>query len=356
MDFPENLNEHHPLVGGLIIFAAAFVVGLIIRFLFLWTVNRFASPETDRVFLISLKRRMKGTLFLFVPLIFLNVYLDYLDIDPAILIILHKVLHILIVVSITVVTIRFVHVIQDVLFDKYDISDANNLKARKARTQIIFLRKIIVVIVVIIAFSVLLLTFDSVRQYGATLLTSAGVAGIIIGFAAQKTIANLLAGFQIAFTQPIKLDDAVVVEDEWGWIEEINLTYVVVKIWDLRRLVLPITYFTDKPFQNWTRSSAQILGSVFIFTDYTVHVDDLRNRFSQILDKTELWDKEVKVVHVTDATEKTMKIRFLMSAKDSPTAWELRCLVREKLIAYIQEQYPEALPRTRAEITNEKSD
>ncbi|MEJ2003606.1 MAG: mechanosensitive ion channel [Cyclobacteriaceae bacterium] len=353
MTFTETINDLHPIVGGLIIFGAAFVVGLLIRFIFLWMVNRFASAETDRVFLKSLKKRMKGTHFLFVPFILLNVFLDYLDIDPALLEILHKILHVLIVASITIVTIRFIHVIQDVLFDNYDISDANNAKARKARTQIIFLRKIIVVVIVLIAFAVALLTFEGVRKYGATLLTSAGVAGIIIGFAAQKTIANLLAGFQIAFTQPIKIDDAVVVEGEWGWIEEINLTYVVVKIWDLRRLILPSTYFTDNPFQNWTRSSAQILGSVYLYTDYTINVDDLREKFKTILNETDLWDKHASVVQVTDSSEKTLTLRFLMTAKDSPTAWDLRCVVREKLIKHIQEKYPEALPRTRAELTKD---
>jgi len=354
MTIIDKLTGLHPLVAGLIIFAAAFVVGLLVRYIFLWTVNYFASAETDRVFLKSLKKRMRNTFFLFIPLILLNVFLDYLDIDEALLEAIHKVLHVLIVTSITVVSIRFIHVVQDVLFDKYDISEKDNLKARQARTQVIFLRKITVVIVVLIAFAVAMLTFESVRKYGATLLTSAGVAGIIIGFAAQKTIANLLAGFQIAFTQPIKIDDAVVVEGEWGWIEEINLTYVVVKIWDLRRLVLPITYFTEKPFQNWTRSSAQILGAVYLYTDYTVNVNDLRQQFQSILAETELWDKQVSGVQVTDSSEKTITLRFLMTAKDSPTAWDLRCFVREKLITYIQEKYPLALPRTRAELIKDQ--
>jgi small-conductance mechanosensitive channel len=197
---------------------------------------------------------------------------------------------------------------------------------------------------------VLLLNFESVRKYGATLLTSAGVAGIIIGFAAQKTIANLLAGFQIAFTQPIKIDDAVIVEGEWGWIEEINLTYVVVKIWDLRRLILPITYFTEKSFQNWTRTSAQILGSVFLYTDYALPVDALRKKFDRVLENSDLWDGEAKSVQVTESSEHTMTIRLLMTAKNSPTAWDLRCLVREELISFIQQEYPDCLPRTRAEL------
>jgi small-conductance mechanosensitive channel len=354
MNIQETLRSFHPAIGALIIFGVSFILGIIIRYLFLWTVNYFSSEERDSVFLKSLNNRMKGTFFLFVPLIFLKVFIDQLDIPAGLLHTINQVLDVLIVTSITVVTIRFIYVVEDVLFDKYDISHQDNLKARQIRTQIIFLRKIAIVIIVLIALAVAMLTFESVRKYGATLLTSAGVAGIIIGFAAQKTIANLLAGFQIAFTQPIKIDDAVVVEGEWGWIEEINLTYVVVKIWDMRRLILPITYFTEKPFQNWTRTSAQILGAVYLYTDYTIDVDDIRSKFKSVLNSTDLWDGEASVVQVTDSSEKTMTLRFLMTAVNSPKAWDLRCYVREQLILYIQEKYPEALPRTRAEIVRDQ--
>ncbi len=350
MDILQPIRDMHPALGGIVIFAVAFVIGLIIRQLFFYVLNRLSSTDNDRVIVNSLKSRMKGTLFIFIPLIVLNSLLGQLNISESLQNTLHQILYVLTVASITVVAVRLIHVIQDVLFDKYDISSKDNLKARQARTQIIFLRKISTIIVVIFAIAIMMLTFEGVRKYGTTLLTSAGVAGIIIGFAAQKTIANLLAGFQIAFTQPIKIDDAVVVEGEWGWIEEINLTYVVVKIWDLRRLVLPITYFTDKPFQNWTRNSAQIIGSVYLYTDYTVKVEALRNEFKQILESTDLWDKQISNVQVSDTNERTMTVRFLMTAIDSPTAWDLRCLVREKLIDFIQKKYPDALPRTRAEL------
>ncbi|MGW8314170.1 MAG: mechanosensitive ion channel family protein [Bacteroidales bacterium] len=177
------------------------------------------------------------------------------------------------------------------------------------------------------------------------------MAGIVIGFAAQKLLGNILAGFQIALTQPIRLDDVVIVENEWGWIEEINLTYVVVRIWDKRRLIVPTTYFIEKPFQNWTRVSADILGTVFIYTDYQMPVDLLRTAFMEILKSTDLWDGKVGVMQVTDATDRTMEIRALMSAPNSPTAWDLRVYVREKLIAYLQEHFPDSLPRTRVEMT-----
>jgi len=196
----------------------------------------------------------------------------------------------------------------------------------------------------------ILMTFDKVRYLGTSLLASAGVAGIILGFAAQRSIGTLLAGIQIAITQPIRLDDVVIVENEWGRIEEITLTYVVVRIWDKRRLIVPTTYFIEKPFQNWTRVSADILGTVFIYTDYQVPVDKLREEFTRILEKSELWDRKTNVMQVTNATDRTIEIRALMSAADSPTAWDLRVHVREKLITFLQENYPDSLPRTRIEM------
>ena len=189
--------------------------------------------------------------------------------------------------------------------------------------------------------------FEEVRQLGISLFASAGVAGIIIGFAAQKLIATVLAGLQIAITQPIRIDDVVIIENEWGRIEEITLTYVVVKIWDQRRLVVPSTYFFEKPFQNWTRTSAEILGTVFLYTDYHVSFDALRKELTRLLESTPLWDKRVNVLQVTDAKEYGVEIRALVSAKDSPTAWDLRVFIREKMIEFIQKNYPESLPRTR---------
>jgi small-conductance mechanosensitive channel len=185
-------------------------------------------------------------------------------------------------------------------------------------------------------------------------LTSAGVAGIIIGLAAQKSIANLLAGFQIAFTQPIRLDDVVIVEGEWGRIEEITLTYVVVRIWDQRRLVVPLQYFNEKSFQNWTRTTSELLGTVFIYTDYTMPVEALREELSRLLETNPKWDKRVGIIQVTDTTETTMQIRALMSARNAGDTFDLRCHVREGLITFIQQQFPEALPKTRVEMQSKE--
>ncbi len=194
------------------------------------------------------------------------------------------------------------------------------------------------------------MTFEKIRQLGVSIMASAGVIGIIAGFAAQKSIATLFAGIQIAITQPIRLDDVVIVENEWGWIEEITLTYVVVRIWDLRRLVLPITYFIERPFQNWTRVSADILGTVFLYMDYTVPVRVIREELQKIVKGSDLWDGKVCGVQVTDATQQTVEVRALVSAVDSSKAWDLRCLVREKLLEFLQNKYPDSLPKTRVEL------
>ena len=226
-----------------------------------------------------------------------------------------------------------------------DIPD--NRKARAIYTQITILRKLAMAVIGIFAFASMLMVFESVRQFGTAILASAGVAGIVVGFAAQRSIATLLAGFQIALTQPIRLDDVVIVENEWGRIEEITLTYVVVSIWDQRRLILPITYFLEKPFQNWTRASADLLAYVFLYVDYRVPIERLRAKLTAILQSSPLWDRRVNVLQVTDATEHAVQIRALASAANSSHAWELRCEIREKLVMFLQQEHPEALPRLR---------
>ncbi|WP_321369210.1 mechanosensitive ion channel domain-containing protein [uncultured Draconibacterium sp.] len=254
---------------------------------------------------------------------------------------------IFLILSIAWASIAVLRTSKKVILSKLDVNQEDNLKQRKFLTQFNIMESIIYFLIVLIAIGSALMLFEEVRQLGISLFASAGVAGIIIGFAAQKLIATVLAGIQIAITQPIRLDDVVIVENEWGRIEEITLTYVVVKIWDQRRLVVPSTYFFEKPFQNWTRTSAEILGTVFLYTDYHVSFDALREELTRLLESTPLWDKRVNVLQVTDAKEYGVEIRALVSAKDSPTAWDLRVFIREKLIEFIQKNYPESLPRTR---------
>ncbi len=239
------------------------------------------------------------------------------------------------------------------LLFKYDMSKEDNLHARKVHTQINVFYRIIAFFVTIIGLSFILMTFDGVSNIGTSLLASAGVTGIILGFAAQKTLGTVFAGIQIAITQPIRIEDAVVVEGEWGWIEDITFTYVVIRIWDLRRLVVPITYFIEQPFQNWTRNSAEIIGSVELYLDFSVPLEELRAEFERVVRESSLWNRKVQVLQVMDVTEKTQKIRCLMTAKDSPTTWDLRCLVREKLIIWLQTHYPESLPQHRVMYADE---
>jgi small-conductance mechanosensitive channel len=245
--------------------------------------------------------------------------------------------------------IKSTYILNDYVLIRFDIDQKDNLRARKIHTQLNVIKRIVITIVVIIATGTMLMTFDKVRQLGTTILASAGIVGIVVGLAAQKTIGTFIAGLQIALTQPIRIDDVVIVEGEWGRIEEITLTYVIVKIWDLRRLVVPITYFIEKPFQNWTRVTADLLGTVFLYVDYTVPVEAVRKELQKILKKSKSWDGKVCVLQVTNTTDKTIELRALMSAADASTAWTLRCEVREKLVSFIQDKYPNALPKTRAE-------
>jgi small-conductance mechanosensitive channel len=223
------------------------------------------------------------------------------------------------------------------------------LHARKVRTQLQVISKTLYILVGIFSVASILMLFEEVRHLGTSILASAGVVGVVLGFAAQKTIANLFAGFQIALAQPIRLDDVVVVAGEWGRIEEITLTYVVIHIWDDRRLIVPLSDFIEKSFENWTRTSAGLLGSVLLWVDYSLPLEETRDTVRQIIETNPLWDRRFWNLQVTDASERTMQIRVLVTAVDSSTSWNLRCDVREKLVAFIQKHHPQSLPRIRAD-------
>lgn len=332
------------------------VVGGFILFFILFAIFGAVARRADSVFGESLIKHCRGPARIIIPVLTVQLLLPMAAIPQGVSEFLARTLSILLTVSAAWLIIKFANVAEDMIFVRYNIDVSDNLQARKIHTQTRFLKRLVLVVVGVLTLAIVLMTFDTVRQLGASILASAGIAGIIVGFAAQKSIANLLAGFQIAFTGPINIDDVVVVEGEWGKIEEITLTYVVVKIWDLRRLVLPITYFIEKPFQNWTRTSADLLGSVFLYLDYTVPVQAIREEFERILNQSDLWDKKVCVVQVTDSTDRTMEVRALMSAADSSSAWTLRCEVREKLIAFVQKTFPGSLPKFRAEIPESASD
>lgn len=227
----------------------------------------------------------------------------------------------------------------------------DNYNARRIYTQVTVLKRSAATFIVLIAVGLALLTFPRVAQLGTSLLASAGVLGLIIGLAARPIFENLIAGVQIALTQPINLDDVVIIEGEWGWVEEITSTYVVVRVWDQRRLIVPFSKFISESFQNWTRRTSQILGTVFIYVDYTVPVQAVREELERIVRLCKHWDGRVCVLQVTDSTERAIELRALVSSANSPANWDLRVFVREKLIEYLQRDWPNCLPRARIETT-----
>jgi small-conductance mechanosensitive channel len=239
------------------------------------------------------------------------------------------------------------HIAADLYLRRFRLDSDDNLLARKHNTQVRVLARTIDVLLVMLTLSAALMTFPAVRQYGVSLFASAGVAGIVAGLAARPVLSNLMAGVQLAMTQPIRLYDAVIVENEYGTIEEITSTYVVVKLWDLRRMIVPLTYFIEKPFQNWTRESSSLVGNVMLYLDYSAPVDIIRDKFNAILKQSKRWDGQVCVAQVTDFKEGTMELRLLMSARSSGQTFDLRCEVREKLIDFLQREHPEALPHSR---------
>lgn len=263
----------------------------------------------------------------------------------------------LLIFSIAWIALQFVKAGAYYLQNRLDIGVDDNLNARKSLTQVKVFKRVVSSIIVIIAISIGLLTFEQAKNIGLSILTSAGVFGIIVGFAAQKSIGMILAGIQLAITQPIRLDDVVIVEGEWGRIEEITLTFVVVKIWDERRLVLPVTWFLEKPFQNWTRTSADITGSIFLYVDYSFPVESIRMVLPEMLNEFSDWDGRLQNVQVTRTTEQFKEIRILLSSADASKNWDLRAAIREKLIDFISVNYPNAFCKIRINKTsNEVAD
>jgi small-conductance mechanosensitive channel len=238
---------------------------------------------------------------------------------------------------------------------RFKLDAEDNLLARKHFTQIKILERAGVTLAFVVTLAAALMTFDGVRQYGVSLLASAGAAGLILGLAMQPVLANLVAGIQLAITQPIRIEDAIVVENEWGWVEEITSTYVVVRLWDWRRLVLPLKYFIEQPFQNWTREGASVIGTVMIYCDHSAPIPVMRAKLEEIVQESPLWDGKVVNLQVSDALEHTIQVRLLVSAGNSPKAWDLRCEMREKMIAFLNAEHPYALPRYRADLGRQQA-
>lgn len=336
-----------------ILVLACFVAGAVINFI-LFRILTAYNKRRRLASITYLTQHTRKPMHLFIPMLLVLLFSSVLA-SFHYYQFFNKAIYVVFYASFAWLLIRLVYVLSDAIIAQHDITAKDNLSYRKLYTQLQFLRRLMIIIVVTIFVSVILLHFDHVRKLGAGILTSAGIAGVIIGFAAQRSLGNLLAGLQIAFTQPIRIDDVVIIENEWGRVEEITLSYVVVKIWDLRRLVVPLNYFIERPFQNWTKTSADIIGSVSLFLDYNAPVEELREEVTRLLASDPLWDGKVNAFQVVNASEKTIEVRALMSAKDAGNAWDLRCNIREKLLQFVQKNCQDSLPKTRAEVNLNKT-
>ena len=332
------------LVGGAILFT-------LVAHRIVFALGKRIANRKEGAFYALLARHEEGPTRLLLPLLALLAVIPWLPLAPGVLSRLNHASGLALIACFAWQAVAMLDVLQDYISHRHALELSDNLAARRVRTQVQVLRHIAVVAIVVVTIAIMVMTFPNVRHLGESMFASAGLAAVIAGLAARTTLSSLLAGVQIAFSQPIRLEDVVIVEGEWGWIEEITTTYVVVRIWDLRRLVVPLSYFIEKPFQNWTRNTADLLGTAFIYTDYTVPVSEVREELHRILQASGMWNGKVWGLQVTNASERTLELRALMSAPGSSAAWDLRCYVREKLIAFLQQRYPQSLPRTRGEIT-----
>jgi small-conductance mechanosensitive channel len=282
-----------------------------------------------------------------VPLLGIILLLPLLKLPENWMWVTQKGVGILFIVALSFLIVHGINAMQAALLSQQQLDVADNLSARRIYTQVSVIRKVIVTAVVILATGSILMLFEPVRQFGSSILASAGIAGIVLGFAAQRTLGNLIAGIQIALTQPLLIDDIVVVEGEFGQIEEIMLTYVTVRTWDLRRMILPITYFVEKPFQNWSRVSTELLGTVVLYLDYQAPIGELRKELKRLVENNPKWDRKVCALQVTDTKQSTIELRALISSTDPGNAFDLRCEVREGLVQFLCRNYPESLPRSR---------
>ena len=330
-------------VGG------SLILGLGAHYLIFAIAGRHAK-KTQAILESSLIKHCRGPSKVILPAWTAYFFLPLIEAAPKYVSVLERVLSLALIASAAWLIINITSVLEDSILNRIKADTANYLRTRKISTQIQVFRKVVSVVVTIITLAIILMSFDKVRSLGASILASAGIAGIILGLAARRSIGNLIAGIQIAITEPIRIEDVVIAENEWGWIEEINLTYVVVRSWDLRRLIFPVSYFLEKPFQNWTRQSTDLLGNVLIYVDYRIPVQVVREELHRILEESKLWDKHAWALQVTKATEHAVELTALVSAANASNLGDLRCEVREKLIEFIQKNYGSALPRVRAEV------
>jgi small-conductance mechanosensitive channel len=334
-------------VWSTLILIAAGVVGLVLHRLSLILFKRLTPPRKVRTFFELFVENTRGPSRLAYVVFLVGAALPSVNFSASTTIVIAHVLLVGFVLLVGWTSIRASEIGATLYLHRFRTDVDDNLLARKHLTQVRILKRAADILIGLFTIGVALMTFDEVRQYGLSLFASAGAASLVVGLAARPLLTNLIAGVQIAITQPIRLEDAVIVEGEWGWIEEITSTYVVVRLWDWRRMVLPIAYFLEKPFQNWTRESGALIGSVFLYLDYSVPVQAVRDKLTEIAAESPLCDGKVINLQVSDARDSVIELRALVSARTAPQCWDLRCEVREKLIAFVQAEYPHALPHMR---------
>ncbi|MGH9477401.1 MAG: mechanosensitive ion channel family protein [Terriglobales bacterium] len=344
------LGPEHGWIVAAIVLGAALIAGLVVHAIIFSVLTRLAA-KPSRVLEASLNQHAKRPAKWLLPVAAMLLALPAAPLPAMVHNGLEHLFSLILIGGGAWCIILATAVAGDILAARYRVDVANNLEARRIATQVQVMRRVVGVIVVILTLALMLLTFPGAKAIGTSMLASAGLAGLVIGMAMRPTLSNLVAGIQIALTQPMRLEDAVIVENEWGWIEEITSTYVAVRLWDWRRMILPLTYFVETPFQNWTRKTATLIGSVYLYLDYTAPLNELRKELERICHSTDKWYGGVCVLQVSDAKEYTIEVRALADAQDAPTAWDLRCLIREGLVSFLQQHYPSALPKTRAELS-----
>lgn len=332
---------------SILIVIAAAAVGVLVQALVFWLLRHAFRRHTIAEKLLQRTRNVAPSATALVGVLLASPALHFGLRATAFL---HELVTVVSIAVIAWALIVLTHAAEDIVQARYEVSTADNLHARRIQTRTAVLRRVVTVIILVLTTSSALMTFPAVRALGASLLASAGLIGLVAGIAAQPVLSNLIAGLQIALTEPIRIDDIVVVNGDWGTIEEIAATFVVVRIWDLRRLILPLSYFLQNPIENWTYRDAEILGYAYVYADYRVSVDAMRTELKRILEQSPDWDKKTWNLQVTSLDERAVQMRALFSAQDSTHRWNLIVQVQEQLIAFLRETYPEYLPMTRVEV------
>ena len=334
------------LIQIAVVFIVAIAAGIILHRLAMPLLTRLVA-NTD-TFWRSTVSRTSNAIRLMLIILSLSAAAAVAPLTDAQTSVVHHAVLIGLIVLAAIIARTVLHIWMTLYLRRFKLDAEDNLLARKHVTQSRILERIAVTLIIVLTVAAVLMTFEGVAKYGVSLLASAGAAGIVVGFALQPLLKNLFAGLQLAITQPIRVDDALLIEGEWGNVEEITSTYVVVKIWDWRRLIVPLSYFIEQPFQNWTRETASLIGNVILYLDYSIPVDVIREQLARIVAQSPYWDGNIQHVQVTDFKQFTMEVRILATAGSAAKAYDLRCEIREKLIAYLQEHYPHTLPRLRA--------